>query len=346
MGFAKSEVINILAMELAGGLLIAPLFPRFCEKFGVFGVIIASLILRNICLIAFPVAPNMHITMLYFFGFGAGEFCLFAALQYWYTSLLTNESRSTMIGVINVAFRTGIAVGVGLLFTKYSNASAEIFYTSALFASVIILPAFLVKNSMPLTPPKTHYTAPSKIVKYAIIPILCLLVSNYALVALRNFAIVYAIESGVEYNDALMINIYMVTGNLLLTIPISMLLDRLRNKMMPLIVALIIMCVSIAIMPLVINNHYLTIAIFVAISGGVGTIYVIGVSVVSAKFKGDNLATANTVMLMMHSIGGFAGVSITGAAIEYWGNQGMVISISILLLFFLLFVIYSLKHHE
>jgi predicted MFS family arabinose efflux permease len=285
-------------------------------------------------------------SMLSLFTFGIAGFCLFAAIQYWGTSLLTDEKRTTLIAVMNVAFRTGIALGVGLLFVKDRKISMDLFQISALFASIIILPSIFIRESMPVLPPRTQYTAPSKIIKHAAVPIICILVSNYVLLALSNFVVIYAIESGVEYKQALLINIYMVAGNLLFTIPISMMLDKLQNKTGSLIATLIIICCAVVLIPFVINNHYLTIAIFIVISAGIGTIYVIGVSMISAKFKKHNLATASTIMLIMNSVGGFAGVSTTGAAIEYWGNQGMIISVSILILFFLLFVIYSLNHDE
>ncbi len=346
MELPKSQIGSILAMELAGNLLIAPLFPKFCEKYGLFIVILASLVVRNLALIAFPMSTNVEMSMISLFMFGVGGFCLFAAMQYWGTSLLDDKKRTTMIAVMNVAFRTGIALGVGLLFVKASKISIDLFHTSALFASVIIIPSILIRESMPALSPRTYYTPPSKIIKHALVPIICILVSNYVLLALSNFVVIYAIESGVEYRQALLINIYMVAGNLLFTIPISMILDKLQSKIGALIVTLIIMCSSTLLIPFIINNHYLTIAVFFIISAGIGTIYVIGVSMISAKFKKHNLATASTIMLIMNAVGGFAGVSTTGSAIEYWGNQGMIISVSVLILFFLLFVIYSLNHDE
>jgi len=346
MGLPKSQIGNVVAMELVGNLLIAPLFTKLCEKYGLFLIILVSLIVRNISIVAFPLAPTIPMNMLYMLTFGIGGFCLFAGIQYWGTSLLTDGTRTTMLALMNVAFRTGIALGVGFLFVKADKISISAFQTSALFASVIILPAFFIRESMPILNPKTRYTPPSKIIKYSIIAILCILVSNYVLTALNNFAIIYAIESNVEYRTALLINIYMVVGNLLFTIPIGFVLDRFKNKIPALIFTLIVMCIFVILIPFVINNHYLTIAIFTTISTGIGTIFVIGMSIVSAKFKQNNLATVNTIILIMNAVGGFAGVSTTGAAIEYWGNQGMIISVSVLILFFLLFIIYSLNNDE
>ena len=139
-----------------------------------------------------------------------------------------------------------------------------------------------------------------------------------------------------------MINIYMIAGNILFTVPIGMLLDRF-NKYVSLIIILICMVASIAAIPFVITSKVLTIIVFLTLSAATGSIYVIGISMLTDKFRTQNLVMANTVMLMMNAIGGFAGVSATGAAIEYWGNQGLIISLFVLIFFFLLFVVYSLN---
>jgi len=119
-------------------------------------------------------------------------------------------------------------------------------------------------------------------------------------------------------------------------------LDRF-NKSISLIVILIFTVAAIAAIPFVITYKILAILVFLAVSAATGSIYVIGISMLTDKFRAQNLVMANTVMLMMNAIGGFAGVSATGMAIEYWGNQGLVISLFVLIFFFLLFVIYSLN---
>jgi MFS family permease len=147
------------------------------------------------------------------------------------------------------------------------------------------------------------------------------------------------------YKDAIMINAYMIAGNILLTIPIGMALDRF-NKIGSLVAILIATAMAIAAIPFVITSKMLTIIVFLILSAATGGIYVTGISMLTDKFHTKNLVMANTVMLMMNAIGGFAGVSATGAAIQYWGHQGLIISLFVLVFFFLLFVVYSFNGKE
>ncbi len=346
VGLAKMQIGNVLAMELAGNLLIAPLLPRLSEKFGILKIIIAALIIRNICLIMFATSSTLHMYMVWLFGFGMSGFCLFGSIQYWGTTLLDDSRRAVMLSVMNVAFGSGIAVGVGALFFKTHDISLEIFQLSALFSGLILLPLLLIKKSVPVLVPTNHNVMPSKIINNALIPILCGLVANYILLSLCNFAVLYAIENGVEYHMAILINLYMVAGNLLLTVPIGFVLDKSANKILPLVILLLILCICVALIAFVITSTVLTAIVFVLISAATGSIYVIGLSMISSKFQKQNLAMANTVMLMMNAVGGFAGVSVTGAATAYWGSQGLIISVFVLVFFFLLFVIYSLNNDK
>ena len=341
-GFSKMQIGNILSMELAGNLMIAPILPKISEYFGIWKVSIVALISRSVCLIFFANANGIQEYMIWLFGFGMSGFALFASVQYWSTTIADGARKSTIISIFNVAFGMGIACGIVFLLFRSDVILSDLFYTSVVFSAIILLPIFLSRNLVPVHGEQTVHAAPSKIIYYAQIPILCGLVANYILLALGNFIVLYAIEHGVEYKDAIMINIYMIAGNILFTVPIGIVLDRF-NKSISLIVILIFTVAAIAAIPFVITYKILAILVFLAVSAATGSIYVIGISMLTDKFRAQNLVMANTVMLMMNAIGGFAGVSATGMAIEYWGNQGLVISLFVLIFFFLLFVIYSLN---
>lgn len=344
-GFSKLEIGRILSMELAGNLMIAPILPKISEYIGIWKLMIVALIARSLCLIMFAESTGAHEYMIWLFGFGVSGFTLFASVQYWGTTIANGSHKSTIISIFNVAFGIGIASGVALLLLKSETISSELFYISVLFSTVVFVPIFLSKNLLPIHSESIIYTSPSKVIQYAQIPILCGLVANYILLSLGNFIVLYAMNHGVTYKNAIMINIYMIAGNILLTVPIGMMLDRF-NKSVSLIIILVFIVAAISAIPFVITSKLLTIIVFLVISAATGGIYVIGISMLTDKFQAQNLVMANTIMLMMNAIGGFAGVSATGAAIEYWGNQGLIISLFVLIFFFLLFVVYSLNGKE
>ena len=344
-GFSKIQIGHILSMELAGNLMIAPILPKISEYFGIFKVMFVALIIRSICLIMFAESSIIAQHMMWLFGFGVSGFALFASIQYWGASIARGVHKSTIISLFNVAFGVGIACGIVFLLFRPEKISSEHFYISVIFSAVIFFPILFFRNLMPADSGKIVHIAPSKIIQYAQIPILCGLVANYILLALGNFVVLYAIEHGVVYKDAIMINAYMIAGNILLTIPIGIALDMF-NKIASLVVILIVTALAVAVIPFVITSKMLTIIVFLILSAATGGIYVVGISMLMDKFRAQNLVMANIVMLMMNAIGGFAGVSATGAAIQYWGHQGLIISLFVLIFFFLLFVVYSLNSKE
>lgn len=344
-GFTKMQIGHILSMELAGNLMIAPILPKISEYLGIFKIMLIALITRSVCVIMFAESASISQHMMWLFGFGVSGFALFASVQYWGAYSACGSRKSAIISVFNVAFGLGIACGIVFLLFRPEEVSRELFYISVLFSAVIFIPILFSRHLMPSENEEIVHIAPSKIIHFGQVAILCGLVANYLMIGLSNFVVLYAMDYGVVYKDAIMINIYMIAGNILLTIPIGMALDRF-NKTAALLVILIIVACAIASIPFVITSKILTGITFITISAATGSIYVVGLSMLMDKFRTQNLAMANIVMLMMNAIGGFAGVSATGAAIEYWGRQGLVISLFVLVFFFLLFVVYSLNGKE
>jgi hypothetical protein len=246
-----------------------------------------------------------------------------------------------MIAIISVAFSTGIAIGVATLFYKANKMSLDLFRTSALFSIIIIGPIFFIKNSIPNLLPKSGYAAPSKLIKYIMIPIIAIVAANYLLSAFNSFGVVYSIKSNVPYNQAILINIYMLAGNLLLTIPFAFILDRIKSKLSFLSIILGIICLSTILIPFIINLHNAHMIIFGLLSSLISLVLIYSISEVSSKFRDNNLLASITLLSVMYSIGGYAGITATKASVEYWGNQGLIISVAVVSLFVLLYVIHS-----
>lgn len=339
MGIPKSQISNILSMELTGILIAAPIFPKLCEKYGVTYILMGSLILRGLAIIAFPMSANLKLNMLFLLISGLGSFCTLTAIWFWGASLLKDGSRATMVAIMNVAFSSGIAIGIGTLFLKANRMPVDLFKTSALFSMFIVPAIYFVKDSAPILPKSSNYTPPSKLIKYIMVPIISMLAANYLLLSLSNFAVVYAIKSNVPYNEAIVLNLYMLAGNLILTIPAAFILDRIKSKQSFLSSVLVLICMSFIMIPFVIGIPKAPMILFGLLSSLIWLVLVYSISVVSAKFRNYNLLAATTILSIMHSMGGYAGVASTKAAVEYWGNQGLIISIAVVALFALLYVI-------
>ena len=143
-GFSKIQIGHILSMELAGNLMIAPILPKISEYFGVWKVMIITLITRSICLIMFAESEGLQEYMIWLFGFGVSGFALFASIQYWGTTIANGANKSTILSIFNVAFGLGIACGIVFLIFRSEIISSQLFYISVLFSVVILLPIFFI----------------------------------------------------------------------------------------------------------------------------------------------------------------------------------------------------------
>jgi MFS family permease len=341
MGFSKMQIGNILAMELAGNLMIAPIFPKLLLYLGTLRTMVLMLIVRGISLMLFSWSTTSESYMIWLLIFGISGFSLFATVQYWGASIAQTGNKATILSIFNGAFGGGIACGIGYLVVSSQNVSEILFQVSASISCLILVPLFLAKRYIPVIDFPAIQIVPSKIIKNAQVPIVCGMVANYILLSLSNFIVLYTIDHGVDYSSAVSINIYMIMGNILFTIPLGMIIDKYSK-----VVLLIIMLIAVLAVPFIIHSIILRIIVFLSISAATGGIYVIGLTMISERFMAHNLSMANTVMLMMNAIGGFAGIASTGAAVEYWGNEGVIISIVTLVFFFMLFVIYAINNDE
>lgn len=338
MGIAKSQITNILSLELTGSIIAAPIFPKICKKYGTYLTLTISLSIRAITLFIFPLSGDLKFSMLCLFFSGFGGFGAITALWFWASSILSDKNRNTMIAIIYVAYRTGVAIGVGMLLFKANKLSIDLFKTSALFSAAIIVALYFIKDSIPNIENNNKYTPPSKLVKYIMIPVICIMSANYFLLALSNFSVIYAIKSNLPYREAAFINIYMLLGNLMLTVPIAMILDKIGNRTIPI---LGLICISCILIPFTIHMEYLPMISFGILSSLISMLFISSISIVSAKFSDHNLLSSLTLMFIMYSIGGHSGINVTKSLMEYWGNQGLIISIATISLFVILYIIYS-----
>jgi MFS family permease len=341
MGIPKSQIEKILLLELTGSIIIAPFFPKISEKYGIIKILIASLLIRAVTMFLFPILGNLMLNMICIFLCGAASFCALTSFWFWTCSIVKKKFKATGIALISVAFMVGLALGIGTLFYKANKMPLDLFRTSALFSVMLLAPIYFIKESIPQLNVNEHYAPPSKLIKYILIPIISMLVANYLLLAYNNFGLVYAIKSNVPYNIALLITLYMLGGNILFTIPMAFILDKIKSKQSFLSIILTAICILSVSMPFTINLTYAPMIIFGLLSSLISLVMIYSISQVSAKFRDHNLLASITILSVMHSIGGYVGISATKASVSYWGNQGLVISTAVVALFVLLYVINS-----
>ena len=61
--------------------------------------------------------------------------------------------------------------------------------------------------------------------------------------------------------------------------------------------------------------------------GVVVGLYTVGLTLLGERFRGADLASANSAFVLMYSVGALAGPPVSGYAMELWDPHGLVIAI-------------------
>ena len=334
-----ASISHILGFDLRGNILIAPFVLLLTTRLGVFNLIILSLFVRNIALALFALSSSEFEWKTSLLLFGMGGFCLYVALFQWINNLAKNEHRATYLSFASVAFGFGISLGPIITIFYGVELENDAFIISILISTLMIFPIYLARKSKPKQIKQTKILV-SKIIKFAYLPLICAFASEYVFYTIAEFLPLYSLKLGMEKNQAYMLSAFFTFSGLIFGIPLGMIIDRVNRSKIIILFALAI-SISAQLIPVVINNILLTGIVFIILSSSINGIIIGGLAILGDRFKGDDFVAANSTLHALSTIGGFAGITITGNAMEKLGNKGFIFSISSLFLVFLALIIFE-----
>jgi MFS family permease len=340
LGFYKADIAYILSFEMVAIFFAAPFLQNIINYFGFFKTIIVSLIVRNIFLLMLGCSQSKFIILLNIFIFGIGGYVLFACFQVWVNQITNLYNRGKSFGVLNAAFALGTACGPVILNIAQISPGPHSILTSVIIASFIIIPVSLIKFSMPRF--KASSDIPfNKLLNIVQIPVMCGFIVEFVFYGIGDFIVLFGISHGLSQAEAILLVSYMVFSSVIFDIPVGYIVDKI-NRQNLIIIFTIIALIAFQLIPYVILNKPQTIALFALISSSVSGIYICGMSLLGDKFQGSDLVAANSLLSIMNAAGAFSGIAFTGIAIDYFGDDGLIISLTLTFAIFLIFNILSL----
>ena len=137
-----------------------------------------------------------------------------------------------------------------------------------------------------------------------------------------SFLPVYAVGAGVlAETGALWLSVF-VMGNIVLQWPISWMADHFDRRAVVAGCALV-SAVLVALLPIVPATSPAVIGT-VLLWGGISfAIYPVGLALLGQRFRGGDIARANTAFSMIYILGGLIGRPMTGAAMDAFGDAGL-----------------------
>lgn len=335
----SSEISNILSLEVLGNIIISPFMLLLIRKFGIYRLVIISLILRGFFLTFFGFSDHELTWSIGMLGFGIAGFCLYTVIFQWINYIARSKFRATYLSIASLCFGIGIPLGPILMIIFDINVNKDSFLISLCVSMLMIIPIFMVDKTK-IQNFTNSFIGINQIFRFAYIPIIAAIASEYIFFSIYEFLPLYAYINEKTQYETFLLSSYFGLSGIILGIPFGILIDKFdRVKVM--IGFSITVTILIQLIPLVINNILFTILVFAPLSASITGIIVTSLAILGDKFRGDEFVIANTIVHAMSTIGGFAGIRITGNLIESKGDLGFIYSISALFFVFLVLLLFS-----
>lgn len=334
---SKSLIGVITASDIAAALVVAPLLPRLFSLFGVRSVLTLAILIRNTAVLCLPfiIDPIYWIAMMFIYGIGGGG--LFTVMIFWANIIAKSERRGLTLGSLGSGLLLGIAVGPILLqMTTFQGYFPFLF--SAMIGYSTLFPLSFAWKDAPKKMPRSTISLPQAM-KRVPAPILGGMFTDYVFYSLSYFLVLYGLEHGLSKSDAAQLITLLLIGSILTEFLAGWLSD-IVNRQKLLIISGISIIVCANLLDDAIHDMLMLIPLFILWCGSVGAIYNGSLSILGELFKNNELATANSAFSVMGSIGGSAGVLVTGFLMESFGAPGLRYSISAAAVVYTLSILY------
>jgi MFS family permease len=137
----------------------------------------------------------------------------------------------------------------------------------------------------------------------------------------------FGLHSGLDERAALLLVAVFMAGNVVLQVPIGLLADRYGRKCLLGLCALA-SCIGPLLLQASLGSPLLLWPLLFVWGGTLYAFYSQGVALLGEVFAVEDLATANTVFVMVYCLGGVIGPSAGGKVMDLWPTRGLPLLLS------------------
>lgn len=300
-------------------LSTSPLVARLVRLLGTTRLIYLALVLGGASFVLFPFT-DFWVWFPLRFVFTAAVTTLFIVSEFWIAAAAPEGRRGFVMGLYATVLSVGFAVGPGAL-AIVGRDSLVLFLLVPVSFALAALPVALVGAVAPKVdrPGSLKFLALLLVAPSATLAAFVFGAFEQTMFA---FTAIYAVRNGLgEAMAALLISMTGI-GNMLLQIPIGLVADR-TNRTLALAFCAAVGFVGAMLLPLTITTPALVLPLVFVWGGITGGLYTIGLTHLGARFSGGDLAAANSLFVMLYSLGMLVGPSAAGAGMDVWDPHGL-----------------------
>lgn len=319
-GVDKLTIGIVTACWAIGMLAFGTRIPQLASRFGAVPVIVVSVVAGSIINVVYTLTSGPIAWGLLTFLHGAVGGVPWVVSEIWMNVVVEENRRGRVMGVYSTMVAVGMALGPLVLQVVGVYGPAP-FLTSAALALLVALPLLPHWH----TAPRIRFSKDSgfvTVVALAPLAMLAAFACGLGEQVAFSFLPVYAVGAGVSAETgALWLSVFVI-GNIVLQWPISWMADHFDRRAVVAGCALV-SAVLVGVLPMVPATSP-AVVVNVLLWGGVSfAIYPVGLALLGQRFRGGDIARANTAFSMIYILGGLLGRPATGAAMDAIGDPGL-----------------------
>jgi MFS family permease len=326
LGHSSFAIGAVTAASLIAVILCGPLYPRAIVRFGLRRSIVGGIVFAAGILLLMPLQPSLPLWLILRFVAGCALGLVWIASEIWMNSVSGAESRGTVMGVYGTVFSIGIIAGPTLLeFT--GTQGARPFVVGAACLLLTLLPLAILRRVTAAAQEFTPLRGLSGALKIAPIVMLAAFVAGLVESAELTLLPLFGTHAGLDERAALLLVAVFMAGNVVLQVPIGVLADRYGRRTL-LGICAAASCIGPLLLQTSLGDPLLLWPLLFVWGGTLYAFYSQGVALLGEEFAVQDLASANTLFVMVYCFGGVIGPSAGGIAMDLWPARGLPVLLS------------------
>ena len=322
------DTVTIGLVEAAWGvgmIATAHRIPAVAARLGAVRLVCGALVGSALLGIAFAYTTSLPLWFVLNFLMGMVGGVPWVISEIWINLVVDEDRRGRAVAIYVALMATGMAAGP-LALQLVGVYGPRPFLACAGLALLVALPLLSSWNSAPaIAPAKEGGFARILLLMPALL--LGALASGLGEQAAFAFLPIYALRSGVPAETGVLWLSAFVIGNIALQWPIGWLADHLDRRRVLAGCALASAALT-ACLPMLDATGHAILFLLLAWGGISFAIYSVGLALLGQRFRGDDIARANTALTSIYTLGGMIGPPIAGTALDLAGRPGFGLSLA------------------
>ncbi|MFN9161599.1 MAG: MFS transporter [Alphaproteobacteria bacterium] len=309
-------------------IIVTPFIPALAARFGTVRFLVACYAIAAACLIGFRAADSLLLWFVFRFVLNAALQGLFVASEVWINQIAPERMRGRLIAIYTAIFSAGFALGPGIIQLLGTQGWAP-FIAGSVTMMAALIPLVVVARR--LVPVIEHAKAGAMFGFVFSSPSAAGAALCYGAVeaCAGAFLAIYAVRQGIAETQSTLLIGALGLGNMLLVPFIGWLADKTDRRHV--LIGCGIACIAAAaFLPMIRAIGPWELGIVLLWGGVISAIYAVGLAHLGARFRGGELAAANSAFAIIYATGTMVGPSLGGLAMDLWNPHGLVVVLALI----------------